>query len=81
MNYRDFTYVDDLVKILILTTKKIPTGKILNICRSKPVKTTHLVNLIHKIYGNSTNKIINTGFVNGEMLKTHGSNNCSKKNF
>ena len=81
MNYRDFTYVDDLVKILILTTKKIHTGKILNICRSKPIKTTHLVNLIHKIYGNSTNKIINTGFVNGEMLKTHGSNNALKKIF
>jgi len=81
MNYRDFTYVDDLVKILILTMKKIPTDKILNICRSKPIKTTHLVNLINKIYGNNINKIINTGFVKGEMLKTHGSNKLLKKNF
>ena len=40
MNYRDFTYVDDLIRILILTLKKIPTDKILNICRSKPIKTT-----------------------------------------
>ena len=40
-----------------------------------------MVNLIHKIYGNSTNNIINTGFVTGEMLKTHGSNNALKKNF
>ena len=81
MNYRDFTYIDDLVKILIQTTKKIPTDKILNICRSKPIKTTHLVNLINKIYGNNKNKIINTGFVKGEMLKTHGSNSLLKKNF
>jgi len=81
MNYRDFTYVDDLIKILTLTMKKIPTDKILNICRSKPIKTTHLVNLINKIYGNNTNKIINTGFVKGEMLKTHGSNKLLKKNF
>ena len=81
MNYRDFTYVDDLVKILIKTMKNIPTDKILNICRSKPIKTTSLVNLINKIYGNNINKIINTGFVKGEMLKTHGSNNLLKKNF
>jgi UDP-glucuronate 4-epimerase len=81
MNYRAFTFVDDLVKILILTMKKIPTDKILNICRSKPIKTTNLVNLINKIYGNNTNKIIKTGFVRGEMLKTHGSNKLLKKNF
>jgi len=81
MNYRDFTYVDDLVKILIKTMKNIPTDKILNICRSKTIKTTSLVNLINKIYGNNINKIINTGFVKGEMLKTHGSNNLLKKNF
>ena len=81
MNYRDFTFVDDLVKILISTMKKIPIDKILNICRSKPIKTTHLVNLINKIYGNNINKIIKTGFVRGEMLKTHGSNKLLKKNF
>jgi UDP-glucuronate 4-epimerase len=81
MNYRDFTYVDDLIKILTLTMKKIPSDKILNICRSNPIKTTRLVNLINKIYGNNTNKIINTGFVKGEMLKTHGSNKLLKKNF
>ena len=81
MNFRDFTYVDDLIRILILTMKKIPNNKILNICRSKPIKTTHLVNLINKIYGNNANKIVNTGFVKGEMLKTHGSNTLLKKNF
>ena len=81
MNFRDFTYVDDLIRILILTMKKIPTNKVLNICRSKPIKTTYLVNLINKIYGNNINKIVNTGFVKGEMLKTHGSNNMLKKNF
>ena len=69
------------MKILILTMKKIPTNKVLNICRSKPIKTTYLVNLINKIYGNNINKIVNTRFVKGEMLKTHGSNIMLKKNF
>ncbi|MDB9826138.1 NAD-dependent epimerase/dehydratase family protein [Candidatus Pelagibacter sp.] len=81
LNYRDFTYIDDLIKILILTLKKFPKDKLLNICRSKPIKTNNLLNLITKIYGNNTNKIVNTGFVKGEMLKTHGSNSLLKKNF
>ena len=37
--------------------------------------------MITKIYGNNTNKIVNKGFVKGEMLKTHGSNSLLKKNF
>ena len=81
LNYRDFTYVDDLIKILILTLKKFPKDKILNICRSKPIKTTNLVKLINNLYGGEISKIVNTGFVRGEMLKTHGSNNLLKKNF
>ena len=81
LNYRDFTYIDDLIKILILTLKKFPKDKILNICRSKPIKTINLVKLISNLYGSKTSKILNTGFVKGEMLKTHGSNNLLKKNF
>ena len=81
LNYRDFTYIDDLIKILILTLKKFPKDKLLNICRSKPIKTNNLLNLITKIYGNNTNKIVNKGFVKGEMLRTHGSNSLLKKNF
>ena len=81
LNYRDFTYIDDLIKILILTLKKFPKDKILNICRSKPIKTINLVKLISNLYGSKTSKIVNTGFVKGEMLKTHGSNNLLKKNF
>ena len=81
LNFRDFTYIDDLIKILILTLKKFPKDKLLNICRSKPIKTINLVKLISNLYGGKTSKIVNTGFVKGEMLKTHGSNNLLKKNF
>jgi UDP-glucuronate 4-epimerase len=81
LNYRDFTYIDDLIKILILTVKKFPKNKLLNICRSKPIRTINLVKLISNLYGGKTSKIVNTGFVKGEMLKTHGSNSLLKKNF
>ena len=81
LNFRDFTYIDDVVKILKLSSKKMPGNKILNICRSKPIQTLKLVKLITKIYGKKKVKIFNTGFVRGEMLKTHGSNKLLKKNF
>ena len=57
-----------------------PTKKILNICRSKPIKTLYLVHLIEKIF-KKTVKIHKIGFVKGEMYKTHGCNNLLKKNF
>mgnify|MGYP001239369658 CR=1 FL=1 len=80
LNYRDFTFIDDLIKILIMTLKKMPKRKLLNICRSKPIKTTKLVSLINKIYGYKQ-ELVNTGFVRGEMLKTHGCNKLLKSNF
>ena len=81
LNYRDFTYIDDLIKIFIKASKKIPKAKVLNICRSKPIRTIDLVSLINKLYKNKKNQLIKTGVVKGEMLKTHGSNKLLKKNF
>ena len=80
LNFRDFTYIDDILKILAKALVIIPKNKILNICRSKPIKTTKLVSLISKIYDKDY-KIQKTGIVKGEMFKTHGSNKLLKKNF
>ena len=80
LNFRDFTFVDDVVKILEKSLKKKISNKIINICRSKPIKTIHLVQLIEKIF-KKTVKIRKIGFVKGEMLKTHGSNKFLKNNF
>ena len=81
LNYRDFTYVDDVIKILYQSLRKKINNKTLNICRSKPIITLDLVQLILKIYGVKKAKIKKTNFVKGEMLKTHGSNNNLKKYF
>ena len=80
-NYRDFTYVEDLIKILIRSLSKFPKEKTLNICRSKPIKTTELISMIDKLYRNKKDLFIKTGIVKGEMLKTHGSNKLLKMNF
>jgi len=80
LNFRDFTYIVDILTILEKALIVNPKSKILNICRSKPIKTTKLVSLISKIYDKDY-KIQKTGIVRGEMFKTHGSNKLLKKNF
>ena len=75
-NLRDFTYIDDVVKILInysIINNKI---KILNIARSKPVKNIDLIYEIKKIYRQKKENFNFIKTVKGEMLKTHG---CNKK--
>ena len=79
LNFRDFTYIEDVVKILFLFLKKNTDRKIINICRSKPIRTIELVNILKKSCNKKNIKIKMTGFVKGEMLKTHGSNKKLKK--
>ena len=50
------------------------SGEIINICRSNPIITNDLLKYVLKIYKNKKILIEKTGFIKGEMLKTHGSN-------
>jgi UDP-glucuronate 4-epimerase len=81
-HYRDFTYVEDVVKIL---TKSIfydtpLRHKIFNICASKPIKLLDLLRLINFKIKNKS-KIIFKSKRRGEMIKTYGSNKLLKKIF
>ena len=80
LNYRDFTFVGDVVKIIHFSIIKKLKNNILNICRSKPIITNQLVKMIIKKFPNKFLKIVKTDFVKGEMLKTHGSNRLLQKN-
>tara|TARA_B100000900_G_scaffold277894_1_gene237665 strand:- start:1617 stop:2564 length:948 start_codon:yes stop_codon:yes gene_type:complete len=79
LNLRDFTYIDDVIKILNLTLNKNLNGNIYNICRSSPIITNELISLISKIYKKKIKVLQKTGFIKGEMYKTHGSNKEIKK--
>ena len=81
LNFRDFKFIDDVVKILNRSINKKIDKKILNICRSKPILTMDLVKMILKIYGAKDVKLKKIKSVRGEMLKTHGSNESVKKFF
>ena len=71
LNFRDFTYIKDVVEILFLAIKKKLNGKIVNISRCHPIRTDKLVYLILKYYKKNNVKIKKIDFVKGEMLKTH----------
>ena len=76
---RDFTYIEDVVKILVKALKIEKINKnIINICSSEPVSIKKIVYLINKFY--KKKKLIN--FQNkrkGEMVKTFGDNNYATK--
>lgn len=72
---RDFTYIDDVINIIIKLSKsnKIKQkNDIFNVCGSRPISLIHLVQLFKKIVGHS--KIIKRSFQKGDILKSYGSN-------
>ncbi len=79
LNYRDFTYIDDVIKILKASLNRKLNNKIINICRSKPIRTDNLISILLRYNGKKKTKIKLINFVKGEMLKTHGSNLKLKK--
>jgi UDP-glucuronate 4-epimerase len=79
--FRDFTYVGDVVNILKKSIyKKITSSPIINICGSRPLKVTKVLNIIGKNIGKKV-VIVFKPKRKGEMKKTHGSNQYLKKIF
>ena len=78
-HYRDFTYIDDAIQI-VLKLSKLNIGKkfdIFNICSSKPIKITEILKIINslKIKTKITKKPLHTA----DVLKTYGDNTKIKK--
>jgi UDP-glucuronate 4-epimerase len=80
-NYlRDFTYIDDVIDILVKAYKKNIIKKIINICSSNPVKIKDLCSIMMK----KLNKKFKINFLKrrkGEMIKTYGSNKVLRRIF
>ncbi len=81
LNFRDFTYIDDVTDILNLSINKDLNKSIINICRSNPIRTDVLLKIIKKLYKLKKFNITKIKSVRGEMLKTHGSNRKLKNIF
>jgi UDP-glucuronate 4-epimerase len=73
-HFRDFTYIDDVKKVLLFftKTKKIFKNEIFNICSNKPIHLKIVIDYIEKLLGKI--RISNAPIDKADVYKTHGSN-------
>jgi len=76
-HYRDFTYINDVCKILFLlkSINNLKNNIILNICSNKPYKLTYIIDLINRFSNVETANIKKRKMQKEDILKTHGNNN------
>lgn len=73
-HYRDLTYINDVNKILIkLINKNFSGHEIFNVCSSRSVKITKVLNIINKFTFKKP-KIIKISKQKADLIKTYGSN-------
>ena len=78
-HYRDFTYIDDAIEI-VLKLSKLKINKkfdIFNICSSKPIKITEILKIINSL--KIKTKIIKKPLHVADVLKTFGDNRKVKR--
>lgn len=80
-HYRDFTYIEDVVKICCSLIKiKLPNKNIIfNICAGHQVNILSLADKIKKYFFNSSQLIKKVKANKADVYKTHGSNQKIKK--
>ena len=73
-HYRDFTYIQDVKKILIffLKTKFFFKNEVFNVCSNKPINLNIIIKFLEKKIGKF--KIKNISINKADVYKTHGSN-------
>ena len=78
-HYRDFTYIDDAIEIVIKLSKLKNNKKfdIFNICSSKPIKITEILKIINSL--KIKTKIIKKPLHVADVLKTFGDNRKVKR--
>ena len=78
-HYRDFTYISDVIKNIIILTKKNFKNKntIVNICYGKPISLKIILDKLDSAFGKP--KTILRSKQLADVYKTHGSNFKLKK--
>ena len=78
-HYRDFTYIDDAIEIVIKLSKLKIDKKfdIFNICSSRPIKITEILKIINSL--KIKTKIIKKPLHAADVLKTFGDNRKVKR--
>ena len=79
-HFRDFTYINDVCKILkkLIYSRLKYKHLIINICSNKPLKLTNIIKKIDDLTLHKP-KIKKRSLQKADILKTHGDNNLVKK--
>ena len=79
-HFRDFTYINDVCKILkkLIYSKLKYKHLIINICSNKSLKLTSIINKINQLTLNKP-KIKKRSLQKADIFKTHGDNSLVKK--
>lgn len=74
-HFRDFTYINDAISLILNINPKFLKSnfQIFNICTSKPIKITRILNIINNF--DIKTKIIQRPQHRADVLKTYGDNN------
>ena len=77
-HYRDFTYISDVVSIMLkLSKRNILKHNVYNICSNNPVYLKKIINFYKN--NNIKPKIILRGLQSSDIIKTHGDNSLILK--
>ena len=78
-HYRDFTYIDDAIQMVLkLSISKINKKfDIFNICSSKPIRITEILKIINSL--NIKTKVTKKPMHSADVFKTYGDNSKVKK--
>ena len=74
-HFRDFTYIDDVIKImfeLLKKNKKLKSNDILNVCSNRPISLRNIIGIMRA--NNIKPKINKITLQQADIIKTHGDN-------
>ncbi len=74
-HFRDFTYIDDVIKImfeLLKKNKKLKSNDILNVCSNRPISLKNIIDIMK--LNNIKPKINKVTLQQADIIKTHGDN-------
>ena len=74
-HFRDFTYIDDVIKImfkLLKKNKKLKSNDVLNVCSNRPISLKNIIGIMRA--NNIKPKINKITLQQADIIKTHGDN-------
>ena len=74
-HFRDFTYINDVTKImfeLLKKSKKLKSNDIINVCSNRPISLKNIIDIMKE--NNIKPKINKISLQQADIIKTHGNN-------